>query len=526
MSNSTGASLPALYSRQVSQHFSGPCFSVDAMRELDKRSATAQGLTEFELMRLAGHAAFVHLRSLWPNAERIAVLCGTGNNGGDGWIVARHLVECGVSCDVFLLGQRDRISGPARLAYDEWRTVSPDAERSSQDWFDFAEREVCYDVLVDALVGIGMKGRARPEFNALVESINGVTTPVLSLDVPSGLDGNTGASQSSVVEAHTTITFIAMKPGLLTGRARDVVGNITLEPLGTPSRVFDEVAPASLCWANELPSPLLRPRRATAHKGTLGHVLIVGGNVGMGGAAILAAAAALRAGAGLVSLATRSVNLLAAITRHPEVMTHDIDQPEDLSACLERASIVVIGPGLGVNEWSKACLKLVLESKKPLVVDADALNLLAEDASTARIAEGCVLTPHPGEAARLAKVQVSDIESDRLSWAQSLARRYQSTIILKGAGSIVATHEDARVPNICSTGNPGMATGGMGDVLAGVVGALLGQGHEAGIAALGGALVHAAAGDRAWRDQGIGLTATDVIGYLGSVLTPELVDTQ
>ena len=503
-----------------SQQFTGSCFSVEAIRELDKRSAAAQGLSEFELMQRAGYAAFAHLINQWPTAKRIAVLCGTGNNGGDGWVIAKHLEEQGLSCDVFLLGQSSRISGAALEAHEEWRKFASATERSFLDCADFGKDEIGYDVVVDALVGIGFQGLARPELIALIDSVNQMASPVLSLDIPSGLNADTGEAGSAVIEAHTTLTFIAMKPGLLTGRARDVVGRLVLEPLATPSGVFNEVGAVAHSWAYELPPALSMPRRPAAHKGSFGHVLVVGGHVGMGGAAILAASAALRAGAGLVSLATRSCNVPAAISRHPEVMTRSIDQPEDLSPMFEDTSVIVVGPGLGMDGWSRACLKLVQESNKPLVVDADALNLLAEETSFENLTAGSVLTPHPGEAARLASMRVADVEANRFHWAQMLARQYQSTVILKGAGSIVAPNRPGDTLHVCSIGNPGMATGGMGDVLAGLVGSLLAQGYEAELAALGGTLAHAAAGDLAWREYGIGLTATDVIDRLGAVLTP------
>lgn len=509
----------------MSRYFAGPCFCAPTLRDLDRRSAELQGLSEFGLMELAGAAAFRHLLDLWPATQRVAIFCGTGNNGGDGWIIARLLLESGLNVDVFLFGTFEKITGTAQQAYDAWFGMAHQPPYSSDDWLNIDEPAVKYDVVVDALVGIGIRGPTRPDFCELVDAVNRAAIPVLSLDVPSGLNADTGAVEASVIAAQATITFVAMKPGLLTGQAPDAVGDLILDCLGTPLSLLEAAPLTAKSWASDLPSAFLTPRRPSAHKGSCGHVLVVGGNVGMGGASILAASAALRGGAGLVTLATRSVHLSGALARHPEVMARDIDLPEGLSPLLQRASAVVIGPGLGVDEWSRACLRLALESAKPLVIDADGLNLLATDPSLPSLGPGSVLTPHPGEAARLAKVNVPDIESDRLHWAKSLAEQYGTTIILKGAGSIVASLDDDSVPNICSSGNPGMATGGMGDVLAGLVGALLGQGYEAPMAALGGAIAHAAAGDRAWRDHGLGLTATDVVSHLGAVLTPELFGT-
>ncbi len=494
------------------------------VRDLDRRSADAQGLSEFDLMERAGVAAFKHLRILWPRAQRVAVFCGTGNNGGDGWIIARLLRESGLNAEVFVFGALEKITGAARLAYEAWFDMAQQSPNSSDDWLALAKPSTEYDLIVDALVGIGFRGPARPDFSELVDAVNRATIPVLSLDVPSGLNADTGALEGSTVAAHATITFVAMKPGLLTGRARDFVGDLTLEPLGTPSSLIDSAQIVATSWASDLPHEFLHPRRPSAHKGNYGHVLVVGGNVGMGGASILAASAALRGGAGLVTLATRSAHLTAALARHPEVMAHNIDLPEALRPLLQGASTVVIGPGLGVDDWSRSCFRLALESAKPLVIDADGLNLLATDSSLSRLSQESVLTPHPGEAARLAGVSVSNIESDRLYWAKSLAEQYGSTIILKGAGSVIASQDDGSIPHICSAGNPGMASGGMGDVLAGLVGALMGQGYAAPKAALGGVIAHATAGDQAWREHGIGLTASDVTSHLGAILTPDLSD--
>jgi len=508
----------------LSRYFAGPCFRASVLRDLDRRSADAQGLSEFDLMEHAGVAAFKHLRNLWPRAQRVAVFCGTGNNGGDGWIIARLLRESGLNAEVFVFGAIEKITGAARLAYEAWFDMAQQSPNSSDDWLALAKPSTEYDLIVDALVGIGFRGPARPDFSELVDAVNRAPIPVLSLDVPSGLNADTGALEGSTVAADATITFIAMKPGLLTGRARDFIGDLTLEPLGTPSSLIDSAQIVATSWASDLPHEFLHPRRPSAHKGNYGHVLVVGGNVGMGGASILAASAALRGGAGLVTLATRSAHLTAALARHPEVMAHNIDLPEALRPLLQGASTVVIGPGLGVDNWSRACFRLALESAKPLVIDADGLNLLAADSSFSCLSQACVLTPHPGEAARLAGVTVSDIESDRLHWAKSLAEQYGSTIILKGAGSVVASHDDDSIPHICSAGNSGMASGGMGDVLAGLVGSLMGQGYAAPRAALGGVIAHATAGDQAWREYGIGLTASDVTSHLGAILTPDLGD--
>ena len=492
------------------------------MRQLDALSATDQGVSEYELMRSAGEAAFAHLRRLWPAASRFAVLCGTGNNGGDGWVVARLIHEAGLKCDAYLLGDQGRVRGPAREAFEAWQAATGLEPRDAETFCDQDASACSYEVLIDALVGIGFKGGARESFDRLVEGVNLLRRPVLSLDVPSGLDTDTGAMISSVISATVTLTFIALKPGLLTGRARNIVGDLLLEPLGTVPVLLEQVEPTAICLPSSLPDSLAQLRARAAHKGDCGHVLVVGGNTGMGGAAILAAGAALRGGAGLVTLATRAQHVVASLVRHPEVMAIDIDSTDLLPSLCERASAIVVGPGLGQDAWALACMRFVLESDIPAVFDADAINLLAGQNGFTDTQRLRILTPHPGEAARLAGCSVAMIESDRVGWAARLAQNWASAVVLKGAGSVVDSGEAGRVPRICVSGNPGMATGGMGDVLAGLLGALLAQGYSLSDVVEGGVYAHAAAADIAWEEHGIGLTAGDVLSHLGRVLTPAL----
>jgi len=501
----------------------GGCYSVEAMRLLDARSAAAQGLTDYQLMSRAGALAFQHLLRQWPEAERLAVFCGTGNNGGDGWVVARLAHEAGFAVDVFLLGESDRIKGPAHQAYEDWQCVTGSFPQSAPEWVVRSEPAAPYDVVVDALMGIGFKQVPREQLEAVIEKINQSGVPVLALDVPSGLDADAGQTQDCVVRAHTTVTFIALKPGLLTGLARNTVGELFLESLDTPRTVYDTVPPDAICRA-DLDSSMLVQRRAVAsHKCNFGHVLVVGGNAEMGGAAILAAGAALRGGAGLVTLATHPDSISAALARYPELMGVPLVDPSaQLPALLARASIVVIGPGLGQDAWARTCFDLAISSDCPQVIDADAINLLAADTPAIFVTEGKtrILTPHPGEAARLASVTAREIEADRLGWARRLAQQYQCTLVLKGSGTVTASADPTVTPSICIAGNSGMATGGMGDVLAGLSGALLARSSCPFSAAESAVMAHAVAGDRAWHEHGIGLLPSDVLEFLGSTLTP------
>ena len=271
------------------------------------------------------------------------------------------------------------------------------------------------------------------------------------------------------------MTFIAHKPGLLTGAALNHVGRLILADLGAPTAVFESV-PAGGYRISADAAGGLAARSTTAHKGHFGHVLVIGGNRGMGGAALLAAGAALRSGAGLVSLATRSEHVSAALTRHPELMVTGLDDAAALPALCDGKSVIVIGPGLGQDDWAKQCLRYAVEAGLPLVCDADALNVIAEGMVTMPPDIPLIITPHPGEASRLAGVATGEVESDRVNWAATLAKRYAAVVILKGAGTVIASPSKDDQICICVGGNPGMATGGMGDVLAGLTGALVAQG--------------------------------------------------
>ena len=341
-----------------------------------------------------------------------------------------------------------------------------------------------------------------------------ILSAVLSLDVPSGVDADTGTIVGAAVHAETTVTFIAHKSGLLTGAAVNHVGRLVLADLGAPPAVFESVPGIgfriSAQAAGRLPT-----RSKNAHKGHFGHVLVIGGNRGMGGAALLAAGAAMRSGAGLVSLATRPEHVTAALVRHPELMVTGLDDTAALPALCDGKSVIIIGPGLGRDEWAQQCLQHAVAAGLPLICDADALNLIAENAVIVPPETPWIVTPHPGEASRLACVATVEVESDRVSWAATLAERYAAVVILKGAGTVIASPSKDDQACICVGGNPGMATGGMGDVLAGLTGALVAQGLSLMEASALGVATHARAGDLAWERYGVGLTATDVMNGLG-----------
>lgn len=483
-------------------------YSAAENRELDRRAIEEEGIAGIVLMRRAGAAAFALLRSRWPQARTLTVFCGRGNNAGDGYVVAGLAKSRALDVQLLQVTDAADLGGDAARARDWAIQQGVVIERFTP------EATLRGEVLVDGLLGTGLSGSVREPFAAAVERINGAGLPVLALDVPSGLAADTGGILGCAVKASTTITFIGVKRGLLTGDGPDHVGELEFHDLDLPDAVYaPPAAPAGIRLMTLGDDDLLLPRRLrNAHKGSFGHVLIVGGDHGMGGAVALAAEAALRCGAGLVSAATREQHLAAILARTPEVMVRPVATRDALLPMLERAAVVVIGPGLGQAPWGETLFDAVLESKLPVVVDADGLNLLAD---RALYRDDWVLTPHPGEAARLLELTTAAVSADRFAAASALQARYGGTVVLKGAGSLVVGEGDLR---LSPYGNPGMAAGGMGDVLSGVIGALLAQGLAPIRATSLGVCLHGAAGDAAAASGLAGLAASDLAPHLRRLL--------
>jgi NAD(P)H-hydrate epimerase len=474
-------------------------YTVGKMRQIDRAALDALGISGNELMRRAASDALRSLRRHWPLARRLRVHCGPGNNGGDGFLLGVLAREAGLQVDVVALA--DISHGDAASARAAW--VDAGGVVHAVDALDDLPEP---DLQVDALYGIGLNRAPEATAAALIERINDSDVPVLALDVPSGLDADNGQCPGAAIRADLTVTFIADKRGLHTSRAVDCVGVLELATLGVPAGAFAHVSPdAHLLVAESLP-----PRQRQANKGNYGHLLVIGGGKGMAGAVHLAGEAALRAGAGLVSVATRAEHVSAINASRPELMAHGVEGPQTLQPLLERADTLALGPGLGQSAWSHALWLTALDCGKPLVLDADGLNLLAKEPR--RFTVPTVLTPHPGEAARLLGRSVDAIECDRFAAARELAARFAAVVVLKGAGSLIAD-PDGRL-DVCPWGNPGMASGGMGDLLTGIVAALLAQGCDAWRAACLGVGLHARAGDVAAREGERGLLASDLLAPL------------
>ena len=478
-------------------------------RALDRCAIEQHGIPGITLMSRAAQAAFRHLMSAWPDPVCLQVLCGSGNNAGDGFLIADLAHKRGIDVRILLVGASARITGDAQIALAQAVANGVKVE-PYHDGVLIPE-----GVVVDALLGTGLSGEVRENYRQAIEAVNGLAVPVVAVDIPSGICADTGRVLGCAVRADLTVTFIGLKRGLFCLSAPDYTGDIIFSDLAVPMAVYDEVN--AECQRAEL-EPLLEllpMRPATAHKGMYGSVLVIGGDLGFGGAVAMAVEGALRSGAGLVRAATRAEHVGTIITRTPEAMAIGVESAADIQPLLEACDVVVIGPGLGVGEWSRHLLQLALAADKPMVVDADALNLLAEEADAPQHRDNWLLTPHPGEAARLLSCSSAEVQSDRFAAARDLQARYGGVGVLKGNGTLVASAQHCL---LCDYGNPGMASGGMGDVLSGILGALIAQGLSLEAAAALGVCLHGAAADLAAANGQRGMLATDLLPYVREML--------
>jgi len=519
-----------------------PLYSSEQVRDLDRRIIEA-GTPGWILMQRAARAAYAAMLERWPQVRSLCVFCGRGNNGGDGFLVARLAVDRGLSVSVIQVGFENLESrSAAERPVEQDVSKLTDAQRAREaclatgaeplNWSDdSADSEIATlvasaDLVVDAMLGTGMSGEPRREFCQAIDLINRCSDAVLSVDMPSGLGSDTGnmLGEYSVI-ADMTVTFIGLKKGQFTGEARGYTGEIIFDDLQADKEILDShPGDASLCQLASLTGSF--PHRPShAFKNSSGHLLVIGGNEGMGGAPLLAASAAIRCGAGLVSVATRPENTVAIIACQPELMAKGIEKTQDILPLIEKADAVVIGPGLGQDVWAQQllvhCLSYLLETRQlPLLLDADALNLIASKPEIAQLFEeyrncysgSAVLTPHPGEAYRLLGRKVAD----RYEVMKALLESFESTIVVKGAGTLIGEGDQV---SVCPYGNPCLATAGSGDVLSGVIGSLMAQGVDAFKAAELGVCLHAAAADHYLAEYGSkGMTAGDLPVLLAEVL--------
>lgn len=475
-------------------------YSTAQVRALDAYAIEKLGIPGYTLMKRAGEAALRYLRTRFPVAHRIVIVCGAGNNGGDGYVLARFAQAAGLTVTTLAATSPDKLRADARQAYEDLRASGAQVQPYGR------ERLAEGEVIVDAVLGTGLRGPAREEAARIIRDINSSARPILAVDVPSGLDSDTGVPLGDTVRADCTVTFVGLKTGLFIGDGPAFAGTVFFDDLeidpgeaGAPPPRVERILDTAIQQA--------LPRRArSSHKGDFGRVLIVGGGVGMPGAVRLAGEACLRVGAGLVTVAVAPENVPAISAGRPELICLPLKEAQALKEAAEKSDVIAIGPGLGRTPWASAALDAVLGSRKPLVVDADALNIIAEARGPAR--EDWILTPHPGEAARLLGASTVEIQRDRLAALEHLVASYRGTVVLKGAGTLVGA--PGRTPALCERGNPGMATAGMGDVLTGTIAGIFAQCRDAWLAARVGVLVHAMAGDAAARTGERGLLASDV----------------
>ncbi len=476
---------------------------------MDRAAIEDEGIPGYTLMTRAGAAALRAARAQFPDAMRWQVVCGAGNNAGDGYVVARLAAQDGIVVSVVALVDPESLTGDAATAYDDFAAeggvVMP--------WEGALDDEA--SLIVDALLGSGLERDVAGEFAAAALAMNAHPAHVVSLDIPTGVHADTGQVMGTAVEADLTVTFVGLKAGLFAGEGSELSGTLVFDGLGVPEHCRPHAEAVSRRISSRVLRRCLMRRPRGSHKGDFGHVLIIGGGEGMPGAVRLAGEAALRTGAGLVSVATHPSHASVVVGSRPELMSHGIAEAESLAPLLERATAIAFGPGLGRSEWAQQLYATVSELDLPCVWDADALNLLAETpAKNARR----IITPHPGEAGRLLGAATSAVQDDRPAALKSLQEKYGGVVVLKGANTLVTSKKE--VPWLCTSGNPGMASPGMGDVLTGVIAALLAQGLGKEASAVVGVEAHARAGDLAARSGERGTIASDLIAELRRVVNP------
>ncbi|MEM7016294.1 MAG: NAD(P)H-hydrate dehydratase [Pseudomonadota bacterium] len=476
-------------------------YRAEQVRELDRIAIEERGIPGLCLMERAGAITFEAARTRWSDAKSVCVVCGWGNNGGDGYVIARLAHIAGYQVSVLHPDDSRNVAGDALATRQYLEAVGLAIQPFDENIVQQA------DMIVDAMFGTGLKRPIEGIWADAVDTINSASGQVVSVDIPSGLSSDTGVVLGAAVQADLTATYIGLKRGLFTGSGPDYCGEVVFDDLDIPNDIYEDFATDSTLLDQRALDFPRRPR--ASHKGSFGHVLVVGGEEGFTGAIRLTAEAAIRVGCGKISLATRASHAGMLNLTRPEVMSHGVESIEALNALFDGVDVIAVGPGLGKTEWSQRMLDTVIASGKPLVVDADALNLLA---GSPQVLSNTVMTPHPGEAARLLNCSTKDIHTNRFQSAEDIRLKYGGICVLKGAGSIISYAD--RPFDVCTAGNPGMACGGMGDLLTGVIAGLIGQGFPLGDAARLGVCLHAVAGDKVAEQGERGLMPTDLLPWL------------
>ena len=492
-----------------------PLYTAEKSREIDSLGFKTFAVKPGELMQRAGLFAFQTLLRIWPGARNIVVFCGPGNNGGDGYVIAFLLGKAMRNVTLMQLGSVDKLRGNTKIMAQNYIDAGGKITQLPEEPLDIQA-----DVVVDALLGSGLNRPLPRHLSAWINCLNTLPTHRLSLDVPTGLCSDRGTPMPVAFSADVTVSFISRKQGLYTGEAKNYTGEIVFGALGVPPEVSRQITTPNYLVSHASIAKILPRRKPDAHKGDCGYVLIIGGNHGYTGAALLAAIAAMRAGAGLVRIASRPQTAAAATIFSPVLMTHVITEPNDLFPLFASADAIAIGPGLGHDRWAKNVLECVLNCRNtPLVVDADALRLLFEvGGDTFTFSTNlAVLTPHPGEAGTLLQMDAKKIQSDRYKNATSIARKTNSVCVLKGNGSIIS---DGVHNFVCGNGTPALATAGSGDVLTGIIAALLAKKIPPLEAGIYGTCIHAKAAELASCGTTEGMLATDLLHPIQTCVNP------
>ncbi|MFT4058554.1 MAG: NAD(P)H-hydrate dehydratase [Legionella sp.] len=482
-------------------------YRCEHIRACEQLATSVYQIDENELMTRAGAEAFAYIIKLYPHIKHIAVFCGVGNNAGDGYVVARLAHEHGLAVTIYQC--KALVDLPAAAHYAALMATAVGVECQPAD----EPLDADVELIVDALLGIGLKGPVHGMIAAAIQQINASELPVIALDIPSGLNADTGCVENFCVNAVATLTFIALKTGLYTADGPDHCGSIYCCPIQLETCVAKQIPAAYLLNNATVPLPLAA-RKKNSHKGNFGHVLIIGGGPGMPGAVSLAAKAAMRIGAGSVTVATWPEYAKGALALIPEAMIYGIKSAKELQPLLTRATIGILGPGLGDSDWAVSLYLEAISSQLPMVIDASALRLLAEHP---QMDDNWVLTPHPGEAAALLSCSTGEIQKDRYQAAERIQKQYGGIVVLKGTGSLIQNTEHNTF--VCTEGSPAMASAGMGDVLSGIIAGLCAQGLSLSDAAQCGVYAHAKAGDAMALDLGgAGILASDLCDVLPLVL--------
>ncbi len=507
--------------------------SAEEMRNLDRRASTEFHIPSIVLMENAGLGVVEAVKTALSGVERprVVVVAGKGNNGGDGFVVSRHLINSGFEVDTFLLGEPSEFTPDAAVNFRILQKITDrvfsilSEEGLSRLHSALAEA----DLVVDAIYGIGFHGQMPPLESKVVKLVNCCAKPVVAVDIPSGVEADTGRVRKEAVRATWTVTMALPKKGFFLEPARSYTGLLTVADISIPRCLLESPEIKTNLVTEDRVAALFKPRVPDTHKGSYGHVLVVGGSAGLTGAVVMAAQAALRSGAGLVTAAVPQSLQPAVESRLVEVMsfplaetplkTISLEALPALENLLDRVSVCVVGPGMGRYQEASAVVKFILEKAGvPVIIDADGLNAVAEDINALQDRQvPVILTPHPGEMSRLTGLGINEIQSDRMEVARRYASQWGVTLVLKGHNTVIAAPDGEVYVNV--TGNPGMATGGTGDVLSGVIAAFVAQGLRAHMAAVCGVYVHGKAGDEAKKEKGErGLAAMDIVQAIPAVL--------